>query len=365
MIQDKATTLQIFFNVLIFVGLFRYTYLHRLKSNLKPNFIIWLFILIFCLYSFWCSDYFHYQSLYYFPNDYHEHLEPFYVALRDFCPTYTFFRFCIWGSSVLFLFLIVQRIQLNRMYVLFVFMSIFLLWFSYGRVTLAIMCAMYGITFLAIPLQSKIKSTIIALVFILISYFFHRSAIIIVVVSLVVNFIPFEKKTVIGLILGVPIAVFFIDNYMLIFYEQSGYMSDEEIMLMNNYANVESPSGNVNFGIGARIMWFLQRWSVITMFFFLLYEHFMRNHLIPESYLIFFKVAFILVLCSVAFDYSAFPATFCTRIRIISVMPLLISYSAYIDNNGETRVSKSIMRFVSLNPIYTILYMMHCASVNN
>lgn len=176
-----------------------------------------LLMFVFVLFSFWGKDWFGYQSSFeYLKNGNMGHMEEVYVWIaQNLSPNYLSFRFVIWGGSLCLLLHIFKRLSIPTDLAIFFFCTIYIIWFSYARVTLAMVLIYYGLTALYRPYASKLISIILGFSAIGCAYYFHKSAmfgIVAVLLTLVVD--KFEKKIFIIMLLCYPILVYFAQYYL-------------------------------------------------------------------------------------------------------------------------------------------------------
>lgn len=189
--------------VLISWGLFTLIWLFLGNALKKPFsssplrvFLGTLTILIFCIYAFYDSDYFHYKAvLKAIINGNSTHVEEFYKVLSKWTgDNYSLFRLLIWGPALLLFYSTIKRLKLPIALSLLIFSSLFITLFAYGRVALAISVIFYGLSLIVSPLKSsKILSIIIGIVLLACSYFLHKSSIFGILI-VVISMIPYTLK---------------------------------------------------------------------------------------------------------------------------------------------------------------------------
>ena len=139
-------------------------------------------IFLFCIFSFWISDWFGYQREYIFIRQlewYREvtSLEPVYVWLILHCPDYLIFRLIIFGGAWLLVLLIFKHLNLDEDLSWFFFGVLFLPLFAYARVSLAVVMMLYGAVIISKPFGGNpLYSYLIGGMFLVCSIFFHKSA---------------------------------------------------------------------------------------------------------------------------------------------------------------------------------------------
>ncbi len=103
------------------------------------------------------------------------------------------FRVGVWGTALILFVLTLRRFELNVQHGLFILFLMYYNIFCYGRVTLAMAIYFYGLSFLCKPLKNNLFSIIIGVLLIYCCHFFHRSAILMIVLTPMLFFASFRK----------------------------------------------------------------------------------------------------------------------------------------------------------------------------
>ena len=201
MLQEEATYNQYLFCLIFYLLIIVIAW--KWKLNEKPKTLTWILALLFCLFSYFNSDYFHYEEdLMQLDQSYKDF---FYYYIAEISGrVYWLFRLIIWGSALLLFYFTSNRLGLHKNLSIFVFSVFFLPTFCYARASLAMALYFDGLSFLVSPKPNhKIFSFIIGLLFILSSFLGHRSFLVIIALTPVI-FIRFRKWHMIVLILAFP-----------------------------------------------------------------------------------------------------------------------------------------------------------------
>mgnify|MGYP002625779921 FL=1 len=142
--------------------------------------LILLVTLMFCLFSFWGTDWFHYAEMYFnilYVNGFNTSLEPVYCFVATISSNYLVFRLIIWGTALFLLMLLFGHVSAPRDLLLAIFCSVWLIYFGYGRVVMAYTLMYLGGAVITKPLRGKVLlSLILGVTLILLSAFFHKSS---------------------------------------------------------------------------------------------------------------------------------------------------------------------------------------------
>lgn len=165
--------------------------------------------LLFCLFSFWGTDWFHYLEDYFFIRDgYRTNLEDVYVwIIQNISPNYICFRLVVWGTALYLFVKTANNLSVSKELVLLLFSIIYIIWFAYARATLAMAMAFYGYS-LIIKNSHKFKSVLLGIVILLSSYFFHKTAAFAIgIVALALLLKRFPRYTLWILLISFPLAI--------------------------------------------------------------------------------------------------------------------------------------------------------------
>ena len=151
--------------------------------TLRPwrRYLMILTALVFCLFSFWGTDWFHYAEMYInlvYMDGFNTSLEDVYYLIANYLsPNYLVFRAIIWGCALYLLCLICKHVSARADLIFSIFCGLWLIDFGYGRVVLAYTLMFLGGAIISKPINGKILSSLILGGFlILASAFFHKSA---------------------------------------------------------------------------------------------------------------------------------------------------------------------------------------------
>ena len=171
---------------------------------------------VFALFSFWGQDWFHYFEAYSELYDGNPgHMEDVYVWIAQHLSVdYISFRFAVWGTGLIFLLLTIERLPLKKDLVLLFFGSIWIIWFSYARVSLGLSLGFWGLAVLYNPYRNKLFSMISAIAAISVTYFFHKSAFVlqIALILTILSFILKRRMFFVTVVISIPFIIIIIRN---------------------------------------------------------------------------------------------------------------------------------------------------------
>lgn len=144
------------------------------------RYLVILVSFVFCLFSFWGTDWFHYAEMYFsilYVNGFNTSLEDVYTLIAAISPNYLVFRAIIWGGAIYLLCLLFRHVSVRGDLLLALFCAIWLIDFSYGRVVMAYTMMFLGGAVLMKPVRGiMLLSVTLGFSLLGLSLFFHKTA---------------------------------------------------------------------------------------------------------------------------------------------------------------------------------------------
>lgn len=144
------------------------------------RYLMILISFVFCLFSFWGTDWFHYAEMYFnilYVSGFNTSLESVYTIIAAISPNYLVFRAIIWGGALYLLCLLFKHVSVRGDLLFVFFCVLWLIDFSYGRIGLAYAMMYLGGSILMKPVKGKmLLSLMLGGVLLLLSLFFHKTA---------------------------------------------------------------------------------------------------------------------------------------------------------------------------------------------
>lgn len=369
------TPFLVFTNILFILFLLLYTRPAFLTGNFSPSKTrITLFLcFVFCLFSFWGADWFGYYS--YFQMSRIEGtdriaMEDFYLwLLNNICHSYLQFRIIIWGVALLFFYLTIKRLQLNIGIALFFFCSIYLIIFSYARVSLAISMMCYGFSlFLGKNGRTNFFHVLIGVSFIVLSFFLHKSAIL-GIAAIVATFVlmKFKRTGVILVLLAFPLVIYLMNNF---FAEYFFELAEGEEGILSTYAQAGSghleAKGNA-FSIGGFIQKNILEQGPYYLLAFCCFREIRRPSVIyPKSIISFITLLFVIVISSLifVFDFGINTSTLFGRYLRFAQVPACIVLTYMYSNGIQKKMIKLVYSIGIFGVLYSLIYVLYNAYVS-
>lgn len=364
------TPLLVFSNILFLLFLFFF-----LKSALSSGYTsekkvkkTYFLIFIFCLFSFWGTDWFGY--LYYYQlmiegGVEHIPMEDIYILLMDILPSYLLFRTVVWGGAILLLAKTISNLQLNKGLFLFFFCAISLIWFSYTRATLAMSFLYCGLSYLIKAQRgygNKLIYYLIGVALIIISFFFHKSAaigIVAIVIAILVHRIGPKK----GLILFFVAYPFLIIAIRSVFPEFVNELIADETSMFNEYAVAGSShleNKNSIQGLGIILQHFFERLPLYLMIYisYIVLKNGFRLQKGIDLIMI-TLCSMVLVASIFAFDLGMNTQTLYVRMMRYAQIPLCICLTYLYEHKLCPALTKWTYTLGIISCAYTTSYMLY------
>lgn len=351
--------------VLILFLLTRTVLVDRGLPILRRRFVI-LLVFLFCLFSFWGADWFHY---FFFFNGVKEGLENFneerlYVWLvENICPNYLVFRGIVWGLALFLFIKTLKNLDINIDYALFFFCSIYLIWFSYARVSLAMSLMFYGYSLIVSSYRKRMIGLIVGIALIGLSYFFHKSALFGIAIVSLALLAKITKKEVVFLFILLftfPLIIYIISSYL-----GSGVeaiMSDEESIMGeymtsgNRYLEADKSIrgvGNFIVSLLERIPYYLIAWGCL--------REMIKNKTTQKGAGSFCLLTILIVLLSSVFLFNIGMNTHTVYVRFMrfAEIPACISLTYLYQNDCSPKLIRFTYKFAIIGTFGCLLYVLY------
>lgn len=305
------------------------------------------------------GDFYHYQQLvwnYDFTPGARNHGEPIYkyiIGLVD--RNYLLFRILIWGGGLLAFSKIVRRIGFNLSNVLFVFVALYILVYSYARASLAMVLYFWGITIFIINKKNVFLEKILGIFLICFSYSFHHSIIIAIALTPVI-FMKLTKRHLVILIVILPLLFFYSKGYIQqMMFDESTLNNDDLQEKLELYSNREVAIVNWK-GLIYEFSGYL---TFFIPFIVCLNSLYFKNKTnVPIVIQAFFKLSFAMILFAVMFLFLDIQGkVFFYRILYMTFIPISIMlYYAYSAELIQKKTFSYIIVFGIMAQLYRLLY---------
>lgn len=302
---------------------------------------LWLFLLIavFSITSFYNGDFFHYMMNVktFYPGMPSFHLEKIYEYIIIITHNnYLLFRTVIWTSALFIYVLTLRQYKINTLCGMYVMFILFVTIFCYARVSLAMSILFYGIAIFSNTERSSGKLKSIGLVIILSSYFFHKSMIITILLSLF-YYIPINSISIIPILISFIVFGLSYDNITQSFIGLLTGSLDEQLDEKLNYL---SDNAMERKQIKATFFgWIMEIWRYGSFYYtaFVIFITIIRKEtlsVISREMIGLFRITMAIILfATTLLVFSSQSLTFFYRYLYMSFIPLSI-LTVYLYHNG-------------------------------
>lgn len=328
-----------------------------------------IIIILFCLFSFWGTDWFHYLDVFnkHKSQSYlYTHLEDVYIWIISHVPNYITFRLVIWGISILLLNDSINRLGLNKDLAWLTFIVISLIWFSYARVSLAMCLMFWGVSLLYEGGKHfSILRYLIGIASIVASYYFHKSAVYgIGVIALSMIMMSFNRKAFIFSIIILPVLVYitrlYIVDFILIDFTGDESEFDSYMGTAQRYLR---DTRSVR-GIASIIQQILEKAPYyLTAILCVKLQNLKQYKTIPKGIRIFINITLLIVVTSTvfAFDLGINTRILYTRFMRFGFIPIVFIITYCLDNNHFLKLSKTVFFVGLISTLYCVTYSLYNA----
>lgn len=318
---------QYLFDFVLFNLILLYAFISRNKKS--TIILFWILALLFCLYAFWGGDYIGYLSEFTYSMD-KSYRDPlyYYIKLISF-DSYILFRFWVWGGALFFLFKTSKRLNLPSNLFFFIFTCCFLLLFSYSRASLAMCSYFLGFSFCVKPIKNKLQNSIYALMFIILSYYFHRSFLPLVIMTPMFYILNMSKRKIILMFCLIPLFTFVMKSVLSGFLNESINLG-EGLDGFSSAANMMSKIDEIDLNTNARILKTIEQAGFYLSYIFCMWVLFWKTN-----------------------DYSV--PKYIKQIMNVVTFIILLATSLFIINTGGAYIVAYRYLFMSGIPLTIIL----------
>lgn len=321
------------------------------RNNKYTIKIYWILALFFCLYAYWGGDYLGYLIEFTTEMD-KSYRDPLYYYIKLICfDKYILFRFWVWGVALFLLYKISKRFELSCNSFFFLFACCFLLLFSYSRASLAMCSYFLGFSFCVKPIKNKLTSWIYALIFIIFSYYCHRSFLPLIIMTPIFYIFIMTKRRILLLFCLTPLFTFFIKMLLSGFLNESIYLG-EGLEGFSSAANMMAKIDEIEMNKNARFMKTLEQSGFFVSYIFCMWVLFWKkgNNSVPKYIKQIMNATTFIILIALSLFIINAGGTYIVAYRYLfmSGIPLIISLSYIYENKLVKRRYLYLVVLISL-----------------
>ena len=335
------------------------------NKNKKIYRVMLAFMILMLITHFYETDYFSYMEIvknYNFFNISENHGEPIYAyIIYALHKNYLLFRLVVWGGALYITTKIFKLYSINVYFGTYVLLSMYMSIHFISRASLAFAIYFFGISLVFYGLDKNIRRLIILGVLILISsYFFHRSAVLLIIIT-PIFLVPMDRNKLFGLLFITPIIIYAIRfSFMQILIQQSIH-NDEIMHKMSAFATTTGNKANF-MGI---VRYFFE-WGILYFPFAVIAIAFYKNMSYIKKhrkmYLNLFKIMLMIIIIATTFGLMKFDSIWLfKRTLFMATIPMVILLSGLYKDHI---IGKNLFRFIiNIATGYNIFVYMYSAYV--
>lgn len=363
------TTWMVFLNILIVLCnycVLKDTLKYPFKVSKAKYNIGWILCLVFCLFSFWGTDWYSYLETFAFIKaGCGTNLENVYVwIIQNISPNYLSFRLIVWGGALLLFLKTVNNLSVSKELVLFLFGVIYIIWFSYARATLAMALAFYGYS-LIVKNTQNFRSVVLGCSILLSSYYFHKTAAFAIgVVALALLLKRFPRYAIWILLITFPVGVVCakigIADFMM---SDTGVEGDMASYMATGQRYMEMDLSS--HGIGAILQSIFERLPYYLIAFLGFGIIRQKKIMIQNDVKAFIVLQILLVLISsiFAFNLGVNTSTIYGRFLRFSAIPTTIVMAYLYQSGYRHKFVKRTIQIAVCGTLYALLYSFYNAAL--
>lgn len=371
-LPQQPTTGLIFINLVLLFAVFllQRPALRSPYSTYKFSRVTSIIIMfVFVLFSFWGQDWFHYHEIY--PElclGNSGHMEDVYVWIaQHLSDGYISFRFAVWGIGLILLLLTMERLPIKKDLIILFFGSIWIIWFSYARVSLGSALCFYGLAVFYHPYRIKSLSRILAIAAIAVSFFFHKSAfVLIIAVVLTIVSLRFNKQLFfLILVISIPFLILYIRNNIETFFMLEADADEGGLGQSIIYGQRYLGSDNKTRGIAARIA----TWLGSIPYYLLLIQSILLtvkpiNNEEPRVVQSFIRLFIIMIFITTLFlfDLGVNSSLLYIRFLRFAAFPSTVLLACYWEYKYYPKLTRWTFYIAALSTLYSVSYSLYLST---
>ena len=285
------------------------------------------------------------------------HVEPIYTWLALTFKDYTLWRFIVWCGATILMIKTVKRLPVNKTTTLFFITIIYALHFYKLRNALGFSLIYWGLTVLCSS-KDNIFKQILGLLFIAVSYFFH-SSMILTILLLGTCFFRYNKfwitTSLIAWPILIPIVTLLINNLL----GGALILKDDSMGLMQKATHYATSEGLVERNIIGIIRESINNFAIIFSLLYMTKRFIYDNIKSPQIIRYFFQIWFTATYVAYLFAFQETSTWICVRINTMGFFPMAIVLGWYFGVYKRDKPQRIILSFCTISYMYSILYMVY------
>lgn len=366
MFYSENDPLLVFIDLLMVIVLFRIYRPLLFKNNAISDKSVYASVVLaglFCVFSFWGSDWFHYYDDFIYGNV--EYTEEVYAEIASYLTNYLGFRLAVWGVALLLVVRVFKIVSIDFKTTFGIFCISSLIWFSYGRVSLAMALIFYGLAVYSKE-NSSFLVKILGIALLASAYYFHKSSgfgIATAALAIVCSKLS-PKKSLWLILLLFPVLLAALRMNLLD--AMDSLTSREDSLGEYMAAGQINMEGGSSKGVALTTAFFLQILEKIP-YYIAAYigiklltnrsEHNLHNCVLIPS---FYCVLIVIFSSLFFFDIGVNTTVIYTRFLRFSILPMVIPIAFCMNKGIYTRETKYFLYSATASMLLQVFYSFYC-----
>lgn len=323
-------------------------------------------LIIFTICAFWGSDWFHIYDKYHILVLNNWRLESVYhwIAANLAPNSYFLWRFIVWGLASILVWSTFNHLALNKSLAIALFLTIWMLWFSYARVSLSMALVFWGFALLHCK-SFRSPYFLIGFIAILSAFYFHKSASFAIICCLIALISPLMNRKVWYLLLiFFPVVIYFARQYLSGIFLSDVKIESNEIASYiargQDYLNLANKFQGVGYLVGQLLERIPYYMLAMTSFRIIVSDE-IDEH--PKDIVAFMKLLVLITFFAslFMFDLSMNTQLVYERFMRFSFIPACIVLTYCLANGIFPKWHSYVLHIAISGTVYQLIYMFYCS----
>ena len=325
------------------------------KASFVSLFVFWAVVTIYAIFEFAGGDYFHYKEFYEVNHikGINDGLDPIYIWLMDTLPhNFYLWRFVIWGCAAFLWVLIIRYLNQNLQLAACFFLLIVFFQFVGARQTLGFSILYLGVS-LFLYSKEKTINKILGIILFCLSYFFHSTLIVYMLLILGAILPVFNKKMIVLSLVFFPILYILLDTSVMAFVSNSiSALSEDSAVKINDYLESDFRATSNILGIMMKIV---SRTPILILLFYSIKKVFWDKEKTDYLNVVLIRMTFFLVYLSYLFNGKDVSAFISPRFWDASLFPLTLLLTNFCGGKRFPKLLKICIMMLFISKLLTYL----------
>lgn len=328
----------------------------KYPSSNSDLFLLFSLITLYSVFEFAGGDFYHYKEFYeviHFKGE-NDGLDPIYIWLADVLPeSFYLWRFVIWGLAAFIWVMLIKRLKCSvRLAGCLFFLVVFFL-FVGARQALGFSILYMGLTLIFTP-HSKLEM-LWGILLCLVSYFFHSTMIVYLILALFV-LLPLSKKFIVISLLLFPVIYYAFGGIIELFMTQMNIYNEASSEVISRYLESDFRVTSNVYGV---IRMVIDRAPIFILLYYGLKDVFWKKIEIDKVYQKFLLLAYMMIYISFLFQGREVSSFISPRFWDASLFPLTLFLYGYFTRVKVKKYLYLSLMLLIVSKLYTYMYVFY------